>query len=1356
MVAVKHHHPALPRHHHAEAAVLDLGDDELSPDLEADLAPSCLGTDAHSPIRHGAAASPPAATLGVKKGELSAAAPDPAAGPPNPPAVGRGGTPPPSTPGGLTGAFDADDEGGRPSGGSEGPGKAQPGPAPPGPATPEGPEVRAPDAPLPPEPPAPASYCPHGDAGCWHTLSVCKDMLHIICLHPAILIAPLMFFLLLSALGVWGVMAGSTSHVDQAKHDTRSRAVDAATGFQIQVQQSFTPGVTFQILVRQRPEWAYWLANFNDTADELLSRVPQGVLWNLQLQPFGQVMLIHPHRPVDDPQIGRDVLGDPARRESVYKAIETHQPAMSAPLVVDQGFMGAFIRYPIYVPDSAPDDSFGFRYPNGSSALPASVRGCTVCYNDTTHEKWWGLMTFLLNYDELTGGRDAVLESLTRMGWRWALVRPIDPAPSVPSSSSAPPLPVEGAGEQLIASSDGSSLRGEEAVTVEVRVLGATWHLRVRPAKGFEPSWRGPLLAAVVFISLVMATLLLVSLASFKRQWLLLRETVAANHSLKETTRRLEEEKERMDLLLVRQYELLQCLDVHRDRDRERQARRSRSRGSTSGTGVSYNSTTSRAILDRIEDARHSLLAAKSFSEDPIQVFEVLGSGAFGKVQRGVWRGTVVAVKTMILPANMTGKEKREKMAVMEAAISSSLAHPNIVTTYTYSIRPYHEPSGHGIENMLSRSTRAPRNTPNDSEARSGRGPEGAHPGGGNTLVDGLSPDSSSIHSYEVRLVLEFCDKGSLKDALLEDAFYSEGAPNMAAILETAADVAKAMVHMHSANVLHSDLKARNIMLKSAGTEGRRVVAKVADFGLASRMEQQETHLSSCFQGTPTHMAPEVILEGRISKAADVYSFGIVMWELYCGGDPFAGVNRAHLAYVITKEGRRPTFPDSAPWPFASLAARCWDADPAARPSFTQVLSELQHQREELGGDTPPLTLLPGGGGGGGGGGSSAAVAAEGSSQLRVILARARRGGGGGGGGGAGGGGGEKGGRARGRRGPWGEAAAAGLTHPQPALLHAGADGGGGSGGDTQDALAAAQAAAAAVAGGGIIAGAVRRLSGNGAAVAANAAAAPRSQPLTAPLATPPLPPPGGPPLAAAAVSAPLPGISLPAAPSGQAVAIRPLLAGGSPVALWPRKQGIVVGHSASSGEGSSAQPLSDPTNGSSSSFGGGGSSGGSSGSGSGGGMAGIAVALRDVAAAMATEAGGSRGGGRAVISSGGGGAGGGGGGGGGAGGGGGGGGGAGGGGGGTSGGGYLSIPTRLSIGRPNGQRWGDGQRMTPQRGRRKAGSGFMYGHGSCVSVSPKLASLAEHDECEDEASGGASPPPAPVPGPAPAPASLG
>lgn len=67
-------------------------------------------------------------------------------------------------------------------------------------------------------------------------------------------------------------------------------------------------------------------------------------------------------------------------------------------------------------------------------------------------------------------------------------------------------------------------------------------------------------------------------------------------------------------------------------------------------------------------------------------------------------------------------------------------------------------------------------------------------------------------------------------------------------VVDTALDIARAMVHLHSENIIHSDLKARNILLKSSGSEERGFMAKVADFGLSFRIDPAATHVSNVFQ----------------------------------------------------------------------------------------------------------------------------------------------------------------------------------------------------------------------------------------------------------------------------------------------------------------------------------------------------------------------------------------------------------------------------------------------------------------------------------------------------------------------------
>ena len=113
---------------------------------------------------------------------------------------------------------------------------------------------------------------------------------------------------------------------------------------------------------------------------------------------------------------------------------------------------------------------------------------------------------------------------------------------------------------------------------------------------------------------------------------------------------------------------------------------------------------------------------------------------------------------------------------------------------------------------------------------------------------------------------------------------------------------------------------------------------QISDFGLAVKMNMNETHISGAHDGTLTHMAPEVLLEGKQSKSADVYAFGLVMWEIYTGGRVFSDVPNMLLGHQIIHDGRRPTFAVGVPAEYANLAKQCWDADPLKRCDMTGYL----------------------------------------------------------------------------------------------------------------------------------------------------------------------------------------------------------------------------------------------------------------------------------------------------------------------------------------------------------------------------------------------------------------------------------
>ena len=136
------------------------------------------------------------------------------------------------------------------------------------------------------------------------------------------------------------------------------------------------------------------------------------------------------------------------------------------------------------------------------------------------------------------------------------------------------------------------------------------------------------------------------------------------------------------------------------------------------------------------------------------------------------------------------------------------------------------------------------------------------------------------------------------------------------------------------------------------------------------------------------------MLEGRTSKAADVYAFGVTLWELYTSARAFDGVPRALLGHQIAREGLRPRFPEGAPAAYRALAERCWHPLWELRPTFADALAELLAMRAADARPTPPvhIALRPARRGG--------SSAATGAAAAAASLAGATSGAGNGGGGG--------------------------------------------------------------------------------------------------------------------------------------------------------------------------------------------------------------------------------------------------------------------------------------------------------------------------------------------------------------------
>ncbi|PNH11410.1 Mitogen-activated protein kinase kinase kinase 13-A [Tetrabaena socialis] len=257
-----------------------------------------------------------------------------------------------------------------------------------------------------------------------------------------------------------------------------------------------------------------------------------------------------------------------------------------------------------------------------------------------------------------------------------------------------------------------------------------------------------------------------------------------------------------------------------------------------------------------------------------------------------------------------------------------------------------------GRDSALSPFMMAPGSQPPQSglgPALRGGGPKGA-------VGDQWQTEEGCPLRHQTWLVLEYCDRGTLQDAIdrgwlrVSPAVISSG-PRMEAVVSTAVEIASALSFLHAKDIVHGDLSAWNVMLCTSGPTasagGRGFVAKVADFGLARHLDIR-TKIQTRTYGTLTHMPAETLRDGVISKAVDVYSFGVLLWQLYTSSRPWAGLRHGQIIVMVVTQSAKLRFPPGCPPAYEALAMACMAADPKDRPPIKSVLAELEVMKAEV------------------------------------------------------------------------------------------------------------------------------------------------------------------------------------------------------------------------------------------------------------------------------------------------------------------------------------------------------------------------------------------------------------------------
>jgi serine/threonine protein kinase len=279
--------------------------------------------------------------------------------------------------------------------------------------------------------------------------------------------------------------------------------------------------------------------------------------------------------------------------------------------------------------------------------------------------------------------------------------------------------------------------------------------------------------------------------------------------------------------------------------------------------------------------------------DDPDVAFEgkvAVGKGSYGTVYRATYQGHAVAVKEIEIDFSPTSARGNDSAATAlrefqsELRVWCKLLHPCVVQFYGYTTQP------------------------------------------------------------QVCIVQEFIDGGSLYELLVSDVWLDTSHQ-----MQFASDTAQGMAYLHSLTpaIIHRDLKSLNLLVANIG-QGARMI-KITDFGLARSKETMMGETAKMTQvGTPYWTAPEIFDDDVYNETADVYSFGMVLYEIWARQLPWQGLQPVQVALKVVNERVRPETPSEMTPAASSLMKRCWAHEPSERPLFPAIVAELNQVAREF------------------------------------------------------------------------------------------------------------------------------------------------------------------------------------------------------------------------------------------------------------------------------------------------------------------------------------------------------------------------------------------------------------------------